>query len=161
MCQIIDDGLESRTGSLPLDILVFTLTFTQVPTRHKGSENILNKDWKCLFFFLNWYLKSWQRLVTLHVSDNVLLNKLSCQAWLFLCSLMILACFTDFLHKGKIWIKISEIPFCGPVRNLVTELCLLPITFPLLEAQNLRTGVGICVFFPNLSHFLFHCSQIF
>lgn len=51
MCQIIDDGLESRTGSLPLDTLVFTLTFTQVPTRHKDSENVLNKDWKCLFFF--------------------------------------------------------------------------------------------------------------
>lgn len=27
--------------------------------------------------------------------------------------------------------------------------------FPLLEAQNLRTGVGICVFSSNLSHFYF------
>lgn len=34
-------------------------------------------------------------------------------------------------------------------------LCLLPMTFPLLEGQNLRTGVGICVFSPNLSHFYF------
>lgn len=39
-----------------------------------------------------------------------------------------------------------------PGHNL---LCLLPITFPLLEAQTLRTGVGIYVFFSNLSHFYF------
>lgn len=36
-----------------------------------------------------------------------------------------------------------------------SPLCLLPITFPLLEAQNLRTGVGIFVFSPSLSHFHF------
>lgn len=42
----------------------------------------------------------------------------------------------------------SEEPGCNP-------LCLLPITFLLLEAQNLRTGVGICVFPFNLSHFNF------
>lgn len=36
-----------------------------------------------------------------------------------------------------------------------SSLCLSPITFPLLEMQNLRTGVGICVFPPNLSHFHF------
>lgn len=68
---------------------------------------------------------------------------------------MVLACFTYFLHKGKIWTKISEMPFCGPVRNLVPELHLLPVSFPLLEAQNLKTVVRICVFFPNLSHFYF------
>lgn len=69
---------------------------------------------------------------------------------------MVLACFTDFLHKGKMWIEISEIQFCGLVKKLVIVLRVhYPMTFPLLEAQDLRTGVRICVFSPNLSHFYF------